>query len=172
MSELLAGATIALPSEVNTVLRLLKLGQQTMSGLFMTGIVLNTALLLATPLVLRSRVWSFPISIIACISGLLLTSASALATTMVFGAKYALTLQSELNIKVDAGVPMFVFMWTAVALTDLAFLLHAAMGCFCHIKREDTDEKEDGDSRSASTSDVKKKPMSVFRRRKGLFGSQ
>lgn len=173
MSELLAGATIALPSEVNTILSLLELGQQTMFGLFLTSLVVNTILLLATPLALRSRVWSLPISIIACISGLLLTSASALATIMVFGAKWALTQQTALNIKVDAGVPMFAFMWTAVALTDVAFLLHAFMGCFCYMKREKTDENEEGAARSVPTPDEKKKnPMSYFRRRKGISGSE
>jgi len=182
MSELLAGAKIALPNEVNTILDLLKLGQQAMFGLFITTIVINFILLLSTPLVLRSRVWSLPMAIVACISGILLTGAAALATIFVFGAKYALTKQAELNIRAEAGIPMFVLMWMSVGLTDLAFLLHAAMGCFCHIRKEETDEaiegetdeategetKEDTTSPSSPSSPVsgeKKSKMAFFRRR-------
>ncbi|KAL0942446.1 uncharacterized protein CTRU02_200332 [Colletotrichum truncatum] len=135
-NELLAGATIALPSQVNTILDILRIGQQVMFGLFISGISLNAALIFVTPLVLRTRWWSLPIAIFAGIAGLLVTVASIIATVMSVGARYALTQQQELNISADLGVRMFVFMWIASGLTDIAFLFHAAMGCCCSPRKE------------------------------------
>ncbi|KAJ0387867.1 hypothetical protein COL922a_001418 [Colletotrichum nupharicola] len=135
-NELLAGATIALPNEVSTILNILRIGQQVMFGLFLAGISLVTVLLIATPLVLRTRWWSLPMAIFAGLAGLFVTVASIIATVMSVGARYALTQQSELNIRAVLGVRMFVFMWIASALTDLAFILHAAMGCCCSPRKE------------------------------------
>ncbi|EQB53275.1 SUR7 protein [Colletotrichum gloeosporioides Cg-14] len=135
-NELLAGATIALPNEVTTILNILRIGQQVMFGLFLAGISLVAALLIATPLVLRTRWWSLPMAIFAGLAGLFVTVACIIATVMSVGARYALTQQSELNIRAVLGVRMFVFMWIASALTDLAFILHAAMGCCCSPRKE------------------------------------
>lgn len=135
-NELLAGATIALPSEVSTILNILRIGQQVMFGLFISGISLAAALLIVTPLVMRSRWWSLPIAIFAGITGLLVTVASIIGTVMSVGAKIALTQQSELNINAVLGVRMFVFMWLASALVDLAAILHMAMGCCCSPRKE------------------------------------
>ncbi|KAF6787060.1 integral membrane protein [Colletotrichum sojae] len=135
-NELLAGATIALPSQVNTILDILRIGQQIMFGFFISGISLNAALILATPLVLRTRWWSLPVALFAGFAATLVTVAAVIATVMSVGARYALTQQSELNISANIGVRMFVFMWIAAALTDLAFILHAAMGCCCSPRKE------------------------------------
>ncbi|KAF9882121.1 SUR7 protein [Colletotrichum karsti] len=135
-NELLAGATIALPSEVSTILNILRIGQQVMFGLFIAGISLSAALLLATPLVLRTRWWSLPIAIFAGLAALLVTVASIIATVMSVGARYALTQQDQLNISAQIGVRMFVFMWIASAMTVVAFLFHAAMGCCCSPRKE------------------------------------
>jgi hypothetical protein len=168
LSELLAGAQIALPSAVNTILNLLKLGQQAMFGFFMTGIVLSTILLLATPLVLRARAWSFPMSLVAGLVGACLTVAAGLATALSVGAQYALTAQQELNIRVHIGVRMFVFMWLAAAFADVAFLMHSAMACFCHLHR-----REATGSESSVASPVEKKSFQLpkFARRRKAANS-
>ncbi|TDZ39791.1 SUR7 family protein pun1 [Colletotrichum spinosum] len=135
-NELLAGATIALPSEVTTILDILRIGQQVMFGFFLGGICLNAVLIPVTPLVLRTRWWSLPLAIFAGLAALLVTVASIIGTVMSVGARYALTQQSDLNISADLGVRMFVFMWIASALTLVAFILHAAMGCCCSPRKE------------------------------------
>jgi hypothetical protein len=161
-SELLEGATIALPNQVNVILGLLKLGQQTMFAFFLTGTLLNVVLMLASPLVLRTGRWSLFVSIFACISGLLVTSASVIATVLTLAARYALTMQSELNIRAEIGIRMFVFMWIASALTTLVFLVHSAMGCFCPvIGLTNTTEKQD------DSSDKRSSISSFVRRRRG-----
>jgi hypothetical protein len=165
----LAGAKIALPSAVNTVLTLLRLGQQAMYGFFMTAIVLDFLLLLATPLVLRARVWSFPVSLVAFVSSVCVTTATILATALTLGAKYALTAQQELNIRVNIGVPMFVFMWLATGLSDLAFLLHAAMACYCHI--HEREPAGSGSPTGAASPSEKKIKIPAFVRRRKVAGS-
>ncbi|KAM5364027.1 hypothetical protein ACJZ2D_011706 [Fusarium nematophilum] len=89
VSELLAGAQIALPSQAVTVLNLLKLGSRIMYGFFMAGICVNFVLIFLSYLV------------------------------------------DQLNIRANIGMKMFAFMWIATIFTDVAFLLHAAMGCCC-----------------------------------------
>lgn len=131
VGELLAGARIALPSEVVTILTLLRIGSQVMYAFFMSGIVLNFVLLLITPLVLKSRWFSLCTSLIGAVAGIVLTVAAIIATVISVAAKIALTAQDQLNIQCDIGGKMFVFMWIAALLADFAFLLHAAMGCCC-----------------------------------------
>ncbi|KAK2044968.1 SUR7 protein [Colletotrichum somersetense] len=135
-NELLAGATIALPSEVTTILNILRIGQQIMFGFFISGISLAAALLIATPLVMRTRWWSLPVAIFAAIAGTLVTVASIIGTVMSVGARIALTQQQELNIKAVLGVRMFVFMWLASAFVSIAAILHMAMGCCCSPRKE------------------------------------
>ncbi|KAH6899886.1 SUR7/PalI family-domain-containing protein [Thelonectria olida] len=131
VSELLAGAQIALPSEAITVLTILRIGSQIMYGCFMASICVNTALVLLSPLVIRTRWWSLALSILGALAAICVSLAAIIATVITFAAKIALTAQDELNIKAYVGIKMFVFMWIAAVCTDLAFLLHAAMGCCC-----------------------------------------
>ncbi len=106
-----------------------------MYGCFMAGIILNTILLLLTPLATRRRLFSLFISIIGLLSVIVLIVASVIATVISVVARVALTAQDQLNITADIGVKMFVFMWIGSLVTLLAFLLHSAMGCFCRPQR-------------------------------------
>ncbi|KAM0458966.1 hypothetical protein ACHAPV_004534 [Trichoderma viride] len=168
VGELLAGAKIALPSEVVTILTLLRIGSQVMYAFFMSGIVLNFVLLLATPLVLRTRWFSLFTSLVGGVAGIVLTVAAIIATVISVAAKIALTAQDQLNIQCDIGAKMFAFMWIAALSTDFAFLLHAAMGCCC------APEKRNGSrvgSPSASTMQEKHDSYTLpnfIRRRKGM----
>ncbi|KEY70299.1 hypothetical protein S7711_06999 [Stachybotrys chartarum IBT 7711] len=129
VSQLLAGARIALPNQILTVLTILRIGQRIMFGFFLTGACFNFILLFVTPCVIRTRWWSLALSLFGGISALLLTVAAILGTAMGVAFRIAATSQDQLNIRAEIGVQMFVFMWIAAVLTDLAFLLHAAMGC-------------------------------------------
>jgi hypothetical protein len=137
LSELLAGSTIAIPTQVTQILDLLKLAQQIMFGLFLAAIVLATVLLIAaTPLVPRSRLWSIPAGILALAAAVCVTGATVLATVMSVGAKIALTSVDALNISADIGAPMFAFMWLSTFFIDIAAIFHIAMACFCAPYRE------------------------------------
>ncbi|KAF4464407.1 SUR7 [Fusarium albosuccineum] len=131
VSELLAGAQIALPSQAITVLNLLKLGSKIMYGFFMVGICFNFVLIFMSFLVIRTRWWSLLLSLLSAIAAILVSVAAIIATVISVAAKIALTAQDQLNIRANIGMKMFAFMWIGAIFTDLAFLLHAAMGCCC-----------------------------------------
>jgi hypothetical protein len=135
-NELFAGASIALPSQVNDILYLLQLASNIMFGFFITGLVLDFVLMLLSPVVILSRWWSFPLTILAFVAALLVTAATIIGTALSVIFKIALTSQEDLNVGVDIGVKMLVFTWIATGFTVLAFLIHAGMGCCCASKRD------------------------------------
>ncbi|UPL01221.1 hypothetical protein LCI18_012155 [Fusarium solani-melongenae] len=135
VGELLAGAQIALPSQAVTVLNLLKMGSKIMYAFFMGGISVNFVLIFASLLVIRTRWWSLLLTLLAAIASIFVSVAAIIATVISIAAKVALTAQDQLNIRANIGIKMFVFMWIAAIFTDVAFLLHAALGCCCKPER-------------------------------------
>ncbi|KAM0415755.1 hypothetical protein ACHAPT_013303 [Fusarium lateritium] len=131
ISELLAGAQIALPAQAVTVLNLLKMGSKIMYAFFMGGICVNFILIFSSLLVIRTRWFSLLLTLVAAIASIFVSVAAIIATVISIAAKVALTAQDQLNIRANIGVKMFAFMWIAAIFTDVAFLLHAAMGCCC-----------------------------------------
>ncbi|KAG6000201.1 hypothetical protein E4U21_005744 [Claviceps maximensis] len=165
VSQLLSGARIALPSQVLTVLSLLRIGSKIMYTFFMAGTILSFVLLLGTPLVMRTRWFSLFISFFGGLAGVVLTVAAAIATVISMAAKLALTAQDQLNIKVNIGVKMFAFMWIGAIATDVAFLLHAAMGCCCKPNRRPKSSREDMSSPSSNSNRIMDMPSFVRRRK-------
>lgn len=164
VSELLSGAQIALPSEVTTILTVLRIGSQIMHGFFLAGAVLNFVLVIASPLVILTRWWSLALALLGAVASIIVTVGAVIATVISFAAKIALTAQDQLNIRAEIGVKMFAFMWIAAICTDLAFLLHAAMGCCCKPDRR----KAGLDSGNTSPSEKRQRielPSFVRRRR-------
>ncbi|KAH9892285.1 SUR7/PalI family-domain-containing protein [Xylariomycetidae sp. FL2044] len=136
LSELFAGASIALPSEVNDILNILHIASNIMFGFFLAGLLLDFVLIFVTPVVLFSRWWSLPVGAFTFIAFVLVLVASALGTAMSLIFKYALTSQTDLNVSADVGVKMLAFMWIATGFTFLAFLIHAGLGCCCTSRRD------------------------------------
>ena len=62
-SRPLAGARIALPSQVITILTLLRIGSQVMYGCFMAGTIINFLMVFLSPLAVRRRLFSLFLSI-------------------------------------------------------------------------------------------------------------
>ncbi|SPN97274.1 uncharacterized protein DNG_00788 [Cephalotrichum gorgonifer] len=144
MDELLAGASIALPSEVVTILTLLRLGSKGMFILFFIGIVLSFVLVFLSPLVLRTRRWSLLVVTLSILAAVSTGGATVLATVFSLAAKYALTLQSELNISSAVSPLMLASTWIAALCTTTCFFLHSAVGCCCHVSRADTKQEAAG----------------------------
>ena len=162
MDELLAGAKIALPTQVLTILDLLRLGQQVMWAFFIVGIVLCFILMFISPLVLRSRGWCIPIVSFSLIASILVGGATILATVFSVAAKYALTLQSELNIGVDLSAIMLASMWIPALLSTTAFFLHSAVGCCCHTYKHKEGECTPDTSNSPRLSEKKRFSVQDF----------
>jgi len=80
LNELLSGATIALPADINNILNLIKLASHFMFGFFLTGVCMNFVSIFITPIVLKSRWWSLPMAIWTFIAALLTAAATIIAT--------------------------------------------------------------------------------------------
>ncbi|KAB5572639.1 SUR7/PalI family-domain-containing protein [Coniochaeta sp. 2T2.1] len=135
-NELLAGATIALPTQIITVLNILRLASQIMFGFFLTACVLTFLLVLLSPLVLWSRWYSLPFALISLVDAILIVAASVIGTVISWVFKYAAESQSALNIRAAVGTRMMVFVWIASGFALLAFVIHAGLGCCCASKRD------------------------------------
>jgi hypothetical protein len=161
-SELFAGASIALPTEVNNILNILRIASQAMFGFFLAGLVLDFVLIFVAPIVLYSRWWSFPFALLAFIAFLLVAAGSVIGTAISVIFKTALTSQADLNIGVDIGIKMFVFMWIATAFTLVAFLVHAGLGCCC-TSRRDLRTGRKGGRNLATTANSSEKPKRGYK---------
>ncbi|KAK3988650.1 SUR7 family protein pun1 [Cladorrhinum sp. PSN332] len=136
MSELLAGATIALPTQIITILSVLRITSQIMFGFFLTACILAFLLIFLSPLATSSKWWSLPLTISAFLTMLFTVAASIVGTVISFAFKYAAEAQSELNIHVEVGTKMMVFTWLAAGFSVWSFAVHAGMGCCCVSKRD------------------------------------
>lgn len=137
MSELLSGATIALPTQVITILDVLRITSNIMFGFFLTSCVLTFLLVFLSPLAVRSRLYgSLPLALLAFVNSALSGSAAIVGSVISYAFKYAATAQSELNIHAEVGVRMFVFMWLAAGFALYGFIVHSGMGCCCASRRD------------------------------------
>lgn len=136
LNELLAGATIALPAEINNILNLIKIASHLMFGFFLTGLCMNFVNIFLAPIVLYSRWWSLPFSIWTFISALLTTAATVIATVMFVIFKNVITSQPGLNIGAGLGIQMFVFMWIATAFAVFGWLVQLGLACCCASRRD------------------------------------
>lgn len=136
LNELLAGATVALPADINKILDLIKIVSHLMFGFFLTGICMTFVSIFTTPIVLRTRWWSFAIAVWTFVAALLTVAATIIATVMFIIFKNVITSQPGLNIGASIGTQMFVFMWIAAGFNFLGFLIHLFLTCCCASKRD------------------------------------
>ncbi|KAI0400246.1 SUR7/PalI family-domain-containing protein [Xylaria palmicola] len=136
LNELLYGASIALPSEVNDILNILRIASHIMFGFFLGSAVLNGILLVSSPCVLYSRWWSLPAGILAGLSTILVIVAAGLGTAIALVFQAALNSQPDLGVSASVGTQMLVFEWVAAGFTLLAFIMHAGLGCCCTSRRD------------------------------------
>jgi hypothetical protein len=137
-SELLAGATIVLPAEVTTILKLIRIVSKTMFGFFLVSLCLNFAFIFLTPIVLFSRWYSYHFVTFAFISALFTFIGSAIATSMYVTFQKVITSQTELNIQANLGVQMFVFMWLGAAFAIAGWIVHFRLACVSRKLHNDT----------------------------------
>lgn len=136
LNELLAGATIALPSTLTEILNILKICSHIMFAFFLAGTILAFVMVFLSPVAIFSRWVSLPMALISSITFFLIFAASVIASVISFVFKYAATAQSTLNIHASVGIRMFVFMWIATGFAFIGFVLHAGMGCCCTSRRD------------------------------------
>ncbi|ORY09367.1 SUR7/PalI family-domain-containing protein [Clohesyomyces aquaticus] len=135
-NELLAGASINLPADINDILDLIKLASQVMFGLFLTSAVLSFVLIFIMPFSIYSRWLTLPIAILTFLNALFCTAASIVATVMFVIFRNVIGSVKEINIKAEIGVTMFAFMWVASAFTIFAWLVQTGLCCCCATRRD------------------------------------
>ncbi|OJJ49604.1 hypothetical protein ASPZODRAFT_109141 [Penicilliopsis zonata CBS 506.65] len=155
LSELLAGATIALPAEITSALKIARIASEWMFGLFITATLLSFVLIFLSPFAVSARppqtlssdpqvnqaqhihhrhtfvlLRSLPFTIITFLVALFTVAASIVATVMfVLFRNVFVSASEELNIKAWLGIRMMVFMWIASAFSLLAFILQFGSCC-------------------------------------------
>ncbi|KAJ5489406.1 hypothetical protein N7539_004296 [Penicillium diatomitis] len=158
VSELLSGASIALPSEISQPLNLARTASHWMYGLFITSAVLNFVMIFLSPLAVSSRppqaikyvgdhelapttrlphrrqrfVWlrSFPFVFLSFFAALVTIAGSVIATVMftIFANVFS-NADPNLNISAHVGVQMMAFMWVASGFSLIAFILQLGSCC-------------------------------------------
>lgn len=159
---------VALPAEVTTILHILKTASQWMFGLFLTGAILDFVMIFLTPLSIYSRWVTLFVLIFTFLGALLTTVATVLATAIFIIFRNAAQSVSELNIKANIGIKMFVFMWIAAAFSIFAFLIQMCLLCCCASRRDVKKGKKRGNKHAYT--DAGNVVMSEKPKRRGLFG--
>lgn len=169
LNELLAGAAIALPADINNILSLIRLASHFMFGFFLTGVCMNFVSIFITPVVLFSRWWSFPIAIWTFIAALLTAAATIIATAMFVIFRNVITSQAGLNIGASLGMDMFAFMWIGTGFSLFGFLIHLGLSCCGASRRDVRSGRRKGNKMAyVETGMDEKQGSSGGRRRTGL----
>ncbi|CAD6445256.1 2b32deed-1525-4473-a97a-4184f8228580 [Sclerotinia trifoliorum] len=136
LNELLPGATIALPAQINNILSLIRIASHIMFGFFITGVAMNFCNIFLCFFTIYSRWISGIYATWAFISALLTTVAAIIATVMFIIFRNVITSQAGLNIGASIGDQMFVFMWIGAACSIINWVIHVGM-CCCGASRRD-----------------------------------
>lgn len=140
LSELLVGASIALPTDVVSVLNIVHTASTWMFACFMVGTCLSVLCIFIAPLEFSKKPrWShkakriflrsLPITILR-FAALLFTAAGAVIATVMF-LIFRNTFESaaDFNIQAELGIDMLAYEWTAVGLLLLGFLMSIGTCC-------------------------------------------
>ncbi|KAF1940808.1 integral membrane protein [Clathrospora elynae] len=163
-NELLAGASINLPANINDILDLIHLASNWMFGLFLTGTVLSFVLIFLMPLSIYTRWLTLPVAILAFLNALFVTVATVVATVMFIIFRNTIGGVAELNIEAKIGTTMFAFMWVASAFAIFAWLFQMGMCCCCASRRDVKKGKKRGNEKAyqldnAEAEGVRETPM-------------
>jgi len=141
LSELLSGASIALPTNVVSALSLVHTASTWMFACFMVGTCLTFLCIFLAPLGFSKKPrWShkakrifgrsLPITILTFLALLFTGAGAAIATIMFVIFKNTFkTAATEVNIEAQLGPEMLAFEWTAVGLLLLGFLMQIGTCC-------------------------------------------
>lgn len=140
LNELLAGATISLPTEIINILHLVKTVSQYMFACFLIGTILTFLCIFFAPMGFSKKprwqhkakrifVRQLPITILTFAALLSTAVAAVIATVMFVIFKNKFASASEVNIYAKLGAPMLVFMWIAVGFNLVGFFVQIGTCC-------------------------------------------
>lgn len=171
-SQLLAGATIALPADIDNILNLIRIVSHWMFGLFLTGACVNFLMIFIVPFSVISRWATFPIAAFTFLGALFTTVATVIATVLFIIFQDTITSATQLNIKANVGTEMFVFMWIAAGTSIIAWLVQFGLCCCCASRRDVRTGRKRGSKKAwdTETPGVREKPTTTGRRGLPIFG--
>ncbi|KAM0797467.1 SUR7/PalI family-domain-containing protein [Usnea florida] len=137
LSQLLAGATVALPANIVSALTLVRTASHWMFALFLTGACTCFISIFLTPLSIYTRWATLPIAIFAFLTALTTTAASIIATAMFIIFRNVIHgAESTVNIVPQIGIKMFAFMWVASGTAIVGWLIQLGLCCCCASRRD------------------------------------
>ncbi len=167
LNELLAGASIALPTEVTDVLNIVRLASKWMFVCYLVGTCLTFLCIFLVPMGYSKRPrWQHkakriflrqvPVTILSFVALLFTGAASAVATVMFVIFRNTFSGAANFNIEAHLGVPMFAFMWIATGFNFVGFLMQVGTCCgVCCCTGRRKAERKSQMSQTKTTSTVK-----------------
>lgn len=140
VNQLLAGASIALPTEVTDILDLVQLASNWMFACFLVGTCLSFICIFICPLgfskqprwqhkAKRIFLRQLPITIVAFLAALFTTVATVIATVMFIIFRNTFAGAAEFNIQASIGQEMFAFMWIATGFNLIGLIIQLGTCC-------------------------------------------
>ena len=140
MSELLVGATIALPTDITDILHLVHLASEWMFACFLIGACLSFLCMILAPMSFSKKPrWShkakriflrsLPITILTALALIFTAVGAVIATVMFVIFRNTFSGAAEFNIKAKLGPEMLAFEWVAVGMTLIGFLMQIGTCC-------------------------------------------
>jgi len=140
VSQLLAGASIALPTEVTDIFDLVKLASAWMFACFLVGTCLTFLCIFLCPMGFSKRPrWQhkarriflrqLPITILAFLAALFTTVATVVATVMYIIFRNTFAGAADFNIEAHIGSEMFAFMWIATGFNLIGLFMQLGTCC-------------------------------------------
>jgi hypothetical protein len=140
LNQLLAGASIALPTEVTDILDIVKLASEWMFACFLVGTCLTFICIFVCPMGFSKKPrWQhkarriflrqLPITIVAFLAALFTTVATVIATVMFVIFRNTFAGAADLNIEAHIGSEMYAFMWIAAGFNLIGFFMQIGTCC-------------------------------------------
>ncbi|KIW72499.1 hypothetical protein PV04_00684 [Phialophora macrospora] len=140
LNELLAGASVTLPTEVVDVLDLVRLASAWMFSCFVVGVCLTFLCIFVAPMgfskhprwehrAKRVFIRQLPITILSFGALLFTAVATVIATVMFIIFRNKFQGAADLNIHAHLGEPMFAFMWIATGFDLIGFIMQVGTCC-------------------------------------------
>ena len=140
VSQLLAGASIALPTEVTDILDLVRLASRWMFICFLVGTILTFLCIFVCPIGFSKQPrWQhkarriffrqLPITILAFLAALFTIVATVIATVMYVIFRNTFRDAADLNINARIGAEMFAFMWIAAGFNLVGLFIQIGTCC-------------------------------------------
>jgi len=140
VNQLLAGASISLPTEVTDIFDLVKLASEWMFACFLVGTVLTFLCIFICPMGFSKRPrWQhkarriflrqLPVTILAFVAALFTTVATVIATVLFIIFRNTFAGAADFNIEAHIGQEMFAFMWIATGFNLIGLIMQLGTCC-------------------------------------------